>query len=94
MTPVGIARARDIKNRANLSVETVRRMLGFFSRHLVDKQGKTWGEQGKGWQAWHGWGGDAGARWAIRRLRSSDKEWFEAWAESPRNKALMRHLSK
>ena len=25
--------------------------------------------KGKGWQAWHGWGGDAGARWAASILR-------------------------
>ena len=64
MTPVGIARARDLSNRRPLSLETVKRMAAYFSRHLVDKQGATWGEKGKGWQAWNGWGGDPGARWA------------------------------
>ena len=64
MTAVGIARARDLSNRRPLSLETVKRMAAYFSRHLVDKQGSTWSEKGKGWQAWHGWGGDPGARWA------------------------------
>ncbi|NBP73707.1 MAG: hypothetical protein EBU57_11260, partial [Alphaproteobacteria bacterium] len=32
-TAVGVARARDIKNRANLSPSTVKRMHSFFSRH-------------------------------------------------------------
>jgi len=94
MTPVGIARARDLSNRAALSLTTVRRMLGYFSRHLPDKQGATWIEQGKGWQAWHGWGGDAGARWAIRIVRREDRDWFDQWATRPRNRALMRHLRR
>ena len=36
-TEIGVARARDIKNRANLSPETVRRMVSYFARHEVDK---------------------------------------------------------
>jgi lambda family phage portal protein len=66
MTPVGIARARDLQNGVKLSPDTVRRMKAFFDRHEVDKKGATWDEQGKGWQAWHGWGGDAGFSWARK----------------------------
>ena len=39
MTPVGIARARDLKAGKTLSPDTVRRMLAFLTRHEVDKQG-------------------------------------------------------
>ena len=70
MTAVGIARARDLSNRRPLSLETVKRMAAYFSRHLVDKQGDTWSEKGKGWQAWNGWGGDPGRAWADRILAS------------------------
>ena len=66
MTPVGIARARDLMNGVKLSPDTVRRMKAFFDRHEVDKKGATFGEQGKGWQAWNGWGGDAGYAWARK----------------------------
>ncbi|NBW20470.1 MAG: phage portal protein, partial [Caulobacteraceae bacterium] len=66
MTPVGIARARDLMNGVKLSPDTVRRMKAFFDRHEVDKKGETWDEQGKGWQAWNGWGGDAGYAWARK----------------------------
>jgi hypothetical protein len=47
-TAVGIARARDISNRANLSPRTVQRMYSYFSRHEVDKkaQGFRPGEKG------------------------------------------------
>jgi hypothetical protein len=60
MTQVGVARARDIIGRKSLSPRTWRRMKAFFDRHEVDKKGSSWNEKGKGWQAWHGWGGDAG----------------------------------
>jgi len=75
MTPVGIARARDLKNGRELSPETVRRMLAYFTRHESDKDGATWSDQGKGWQAWHGWGGDAGfafARKVVGQMNAAD----------------------
>jgi hypothetical protein len=74
MTPVGIARARDLMNRRPLSLDTVRRMKAYFDRHEVDKKGKTWPEQGKGWQAWMGWGGDAGWSWAKSIVKRFDDE--------------------
>jgi lambda family phage portal protein len=77
MTPVGIARARDLKNGVKLSPDTVRRMLNFLTRHEVDKKGATWDEQGKGWQAWNGWGGDAGYAWArkvVGQMEARDKK--------------------
>jgi phage I-like protein len=72
MTPVGLARARDLANGKSLSPETVRRMKAYFDRHQVDKRGSTWDEQGKGWQAWQGWGGDAGYAWARKVVRQMD----------------------
>ena len=72
MTPVGIARARDLANGRAVSPETARRMLAFFERHEGNKSGETWDEQGKGWQAWHGWGGDAGFAWARKLVRQMD----------------------
>ena len=77
MTPVGLARARDLSNGKKVSPETARRMLAYFSRHEVDKKGSSWDEQGKGWQAWHGWGGDAGFSWVrelVRQMEAADKE--------------------
>lgn len=77
MTPVGIARARDLANGKTLSPETIRRMKAYFDRHVKDKNGSTWSEKGKGWQAWQGWGGDAGYSWArkvVRQLEAADKK--------------------
>lgn len=72
MTEVGIARARDLSNRVSLSEDTIRRMVAYFDRHQSDKQGSTWDEQGKGWQAWNGWGGDEGWAWAKRKVEEFD----------------------
>jgi hypothetical protein len=74
MIAVGLARARDISNRVELSPDTVGRMVSFFSRHEVDKQGSTWDEKGKGWQAWNGWGGDEGFAWAKRKVAELERE--------------------
>jgi hypothetical protein len=61
-----------------MSPDTVQRMLKPFSiGHEVDKKGATWDEQGKGWQAWNGWGGDAGYSWAkkvVRQMLAIDKK--------------------
>lgn len=77
MTPVGIARARDLANGQTLSPDTVKRMLNYFTRHEVDKKGSTWNDQGKGWQAWNGWGGDAGFSWArkiVKQMKTADEK--------------------
>jgi hypothetical protein len=77
MTPVGIARATQLANRRPVSSETIQRMVSYFDRHEVDKQGSTWDEQGKGWQAWYGWGGDEGRAWARRILQSMKENKME-----------------
>jgi len=86
MTSVGIARARDLQNGVKLSPDTVRRMLNFLTRHEVDKKGSTWDEQGKGWQAWNGWGGDAGFSWArkvVGQMEARDKKELAEPASCP-----------
>jgi hypothetical protein len=69
-TEVGVARARDISNKRNLSYETITRMYSYFERHAVDKEATGWnqGEDGfpsAGRVAWQLWGGDAGRDWAT-----------------------------
>lgn len=72
MTPVGLARARQLSNRQALSPATIDRMVSFFARHAVDKKGTSWSSYGKGRQAWDGWGGDPGRRWATGLARRMD----------------------
>jgi hypothetical protein len=74
MTPVGLARANQLANRDPVSLDTVQRMVSYFARHEVDKQGATWDEQGKGWQAWYGWGGDEGRDWANQIMKENTME--------------------
>jgi len=84
-TEVGVARARDLANKKNLSPETVGRMYSYFSRHEVDKKGKGWSPGTEGYPsngriAWLLWGGDAGFSWAkskwsqIQRARMSKEQ--------------------
>jgi len=77
-TEVGIARARDLVNRAELSPDTVKRMVSFFARHEVDKQAEGFspGEDGypsNGRIAWALWGGDAGKSWAEAKAAQIDR---------------------
>ena len=73
MTAVGIARARDLSNRRPVSEETLRRMVSYFARHEVDKRSPGWSAWSKGRQAWEGWGGDAGRKWATSLVDQADR---------------------
>jgi ATP-dependent protease ClpP protease subunit len=73
-TAIGIARARDISNRKNISPDTIRRMVSYFARHEIDKeaQGFRSGEEGypsAGRIAWALWGGDPGKSWANQQSK-------------------------
>jgi len=80
-TPVGWGRATDIVNGSAMSLDTVKRMYSFFSRHEVDKKGKGFysGPEfpSNGRIMWDAWGGDAGFSWsrAITN-RERDKALF------------------
>lgn len=74
MTLVGLARARQLSNKQPVSIETIRRMISYFARHEIDKQGATWNELGPGWQAWNGWGGDEGRIWAQSIIEGEPME--------------------
>ena len=96
-TEVGVARARDIKNRSNLSPETVGRMANFFGRHRVDLDAPA-ADPGHedypsaGVIAWLLWGGDpadpdgAGAAWAERKMDELERAEEKGEAE-PEEKA-------
>jgi len=84
-TEIGVARARDIKNRDNLSPETVGRMVNFFSRHRVDLDAPAAKPSHKeypsaGVIAWLLWGGDpadpegGGHAWAKEKLSLIERE--------------------
>lgn len=77
-TEVGVARARDLANKRELSPETLRRMISYFARHEVDKEAEGFrqGEEGypsAGRIAWALWGGDVGQTWANAKGRQMDR---------------------
>jgi hypothetical protein len=70
-TEVGAARARQLSEQQELSVEDIRSMHSYFARHAVDKDTKThqWGsddDPSAGFVAWLLWGGDDGEEWAAK----------------------------
>ena len=78
-TLIGVARARDIVNEKNLSLNTVKRMKSFFARHEVDKKAEGFrpGEKGypsNGRIAWALWGGDAGKSWSEKVVNQANKQ--------------------
>jgi hypothetical protein len=78
-TAVGVARARDISNKKELSPSTIGRMVSFFARHEVDKraEGFNSGEEGfpsNGRIAWDLWGGDPGKSWANKKWEQIKRE--------------------
>ena len=92
-TAVGLARARQLGGRENIELGTVLRMLRYFARHYRDREGETWSEQGKGWQAWQLWGGDPGVRWALSVVRREARPWYDAFVKSPTGGLLLRKFT-
>lgn len=75
-TSVGRHRASQLAARESLSLDTVKRMYSFFSRHEVDKKGKDFDNLTKpspGRVAWDAWGGDAGFSWSKQIVESNEK---------------------
>ena len=95
-TQVGVARANQLSNRQNLSIDTVKRMFSYFSRHKVDKQGKGFerGEDGypsAGRIAWALWGGDAGFSWSrriVNHLKNHSQDAHKHYAKSSAEKRV------
>ena len=71
----GVQRAVDLKNRRNLTLETVKRMSSFFARHEknkeIDPSNKDTPWNDKGFVAWKLWGGDSGKAWVDSILKGN-----------------------
>ena len=83
-TPVGWGRASDIVAGRSMSLDTVKRMYSFFSRHEVDKKGKDWNNAtnpSNGKIMWEAWGGDVGFAWS-RSIVEREKA-KKVWQGSP-----------
>lgn len=74
-TAVGVARARDISNKKELSISTINRMASYFARHGSNKSEHYDKKESDGgptaWRiAWQLWGGNAGEAF-VRRVKKS-----------------------
>lgn len=77
-TDVGRARAAQLARGDAVSLDTVKRMANYFSRHTPDTkaEGFNSGEDGfpsPGRVAWDAWGGDPGKSWSQRIVAGLDK---------------------
>jgi hypothetical protein len=88
-TPVGWGRATDIVNGSAMSLDTVKRMYSFFSRHEVDKKGKGFFDgpefPSNGRIMWDAWGGDAGFSWSRSIVEREKNKTEKLWEISPFN---------
>jgi hypothetical protein len=83
-TAVGWTRANQLAKRENLSLDTVKRMYSYFSRHEVDKKGKDFyntSNPSKGRVMWDAWGGDGGFSWSRKIVRQNEAK--KIWKSSP-----------
>ena len=64
----GVQRASDLMHGEALSIETVKRMKNFFSRHSAYKD-KHSDKTSAAYISWLLWGGNAGQRWAEKVVR-------------------------
>lgn len=77
-TLVGLQRANQIANGENLSLETVKRMKSFLSRHAKNRnidpkfEGTPWKD--KGYVAYLMWGGDEMMAWVDKKIRMSEEK--------------------
>ena len=68
----GQARARQLSTQKTIPSADVKKMFAYFSRHLVDKEGKDWNNKtspSAGKIAWDLWGGDAGFAWVKQEVK-------------------------
>lgn len=73
-TQVGKVRASQLANGEPISVDTLKRMYSYLSRHKVDLESSTDYETGCGKLMYDSWGGEAGLAWAERKLKQLENE--------------------
>jgi hypothetical protein len=68
-TPVGKARANQLANGEKISVDTIKRMYSYLSRHEVDLEKSKSYSDGCGKLMYDSWGGKAALGWSRNKLR-------------------------
>jgi hypothetical protein len=73
-TQVGKTRASQLAKGEPISVDTLKRMYSYLSRHKVDLQSSKTYEDGCGKLMFDSWGGEAGLTYSERKLKQLEKE--------------------
>ncbi len=68
-TPVGKQRANQLANGEAISLDVLKRMYSYLSRHEVDLESSTSYSDGCGLLMYDAWGGKAALAWSKRKLR-------------------------
>lgn len=68
-TQVGKTRASQLATGSAISVDTLKRMYSYLSRHKVDLQSSKTYEDGCGKLMYDSWGGEAALTWSERKLK-------------------------
>jgi transcription elongation factor Elf1 len=72
-TPVGKTRANQLANGEPISLETVKRMYSYLSRHEVDLESSKGYGDGCGKLMYDSWGGKSALSWAKSKINQADK---------------------
>lgn len=73
-TPVGKQRANQLANGEPISVDTIKRMYSYLSRHEVDLETSTSYSEGCGLLMYDAWGGKAALTWSRNKLKELEKD--------------------
>lgn len=73
-TGVGKQRASQLSKGENISLDTVKRMYSYLSRHKADLDSSKSYDDGCGKLMYDAWGGEAGLTWSERKLREIANE--------------------
>lgn len=73
-TPVGKTRANQLAKGEPISLETVKRMFSYLSRHKVDLETSKSYEDGCGKLMYDAWGGEMALGWAERTINKLEEE--------------------
>jgi hypothetical protein len=73
-TAVGKQRASQLAKGENISVDTIKRMYSYLSRHKVDLQSSKSYDEGCGKLMYDAWGGESALGWSERKLKQLEKK--------------------
>lgn len=95
-TRIGLVRARQILRGDPMSLDIVKRMYSYFSRHEVDKKAEGFEPDEKGYPsagrvAWGLWGGDAGFVWSKNIVENEKTKGYKMELQKRQSELIKRN---